>query len=164
MFFNFSHFGRKLLLFDAVSGKISHTFDSHHDRSIHCIALPQPSLHVPLSQSTYNMFATSSTDNVISLWDIRTPQIVMRFTDHINRREKIQCAFSPCMRYLATGSEDRTTRLIDLQSGGRQIAKLVSPNSPQRDVVSSVAFHPIHPQLIAGSYDGTIRCFTCVDT
>jgi WD40 repeat protein len=30
-----------------------------------------------------------------------------------------------------------------------------------RDVVTGVAFHPIHPQLITGSYDGTIKCFTC---
>lgn len=151
---------RKILLLDSISGKISRIVDSNHDRNIHCIALPQPSVHCSLPQSQYNIFATSSTDNLISLWDIRSPSIIFRFTDHVNRRERIQCTFSPCLRYLATGSEDRSVRVIDIQSGGRQINKL---NGYHRDVVSSVSYHPIHPQLISGSYDGTIRCFTAVD-
>ena len=152
---------RKILIFDAISGKISRVVESNHDRSIHCIALPQPSVHISIPQSNYNIFATSSTDNIISLWDIRQPQTIFRYSDHINRREKIQCSFSPCMRYLATGSEDRTVRIIDIQSGGKQISKL---SGYHRDVVSSVDYHPIYPQLISGSYDGTIRCFTCNDT
>jgi WD40 repeat protein len=28
-----------------------------------------------------------------------------------------------------------------------------------RDVVSSVAYHPIHPQLVTASYDGGIKCY-----
>jgi WD40 repeat protein len=154
------HHHSKILVLDAISGKISRIVDSNHDRGIHCIALPQPSVHVSLPQGHYNLFATSSTDNVISLWDVRAPSIIFRFTDHLNRREKVQCAFSPCLRYLATGSEDRTVRIIDIQSGGRQIHKL---NGFHRDVVTSVAYHPIHPQLISGSYDGAIRCFTAND-
>jgi WD40 repeat protein len=143
---------RKLLVLDTVTGNISRNIDSGHDRNIHCIALPQPSVHVPLSQMAYNIFATSATDNVISLWDLRTPRSIGRLTSHVNRREKCQCSFSPCLRYLTTASEDRSARIF----GGKEIAKL---SGQHRDVVSSVAYHPIHPQLVTASYDGGIKCY-----
>jgi WD40 repeat protein len=145
---------RKLLVLDARSGVISRNIDSGHDRSIHCIALPQPSVHVPLSQLAYNIFATAATDNVISLWDVRTPRSVCRITSHVNRREKCQCSFSPCLRYLTAASEDRSARIFDIR-GGKEIAKIVG----HRDVVSSVAYHPIHPQLVTASYDGSLKCY-----
>lgn len=148
---------RKLLVLDSVTGTISRNMDSGHDRSIHCIALPNPSVHVPLSQLSYNVFATAATDNVISLWDLRAPRSTSRLTSHVNRREKCQCSFSPCLRYLTTASEDRSARIFDIR-GGREAAKLTG-SPPHRDVVSSVAYHPIHPQLVTASYDGGVKCF-----
>ena len=151
------HVDRKLLVMDSVSGRICRNIDSGHDRSIHCIALPNPSVHVPLSQLAYNIFATAATDNVISLWDLRAPRGISRLTSHVNRREKCQCSFSPCLRYLAMASEDRSARIFDIR-GGKEIAKLVGQPS-HRDVVSSVAYHPIHPQLVTASYDGGVKCY-----
>lgn len=148
---------RKLLVLDSVSGRISRNIDSGHDRSVHCIALPTPSVHVALSQLAYNIFATAATDNVISLWDLRAPRSISRLTSHVNRREKCQCSFSPCLRYLSAASEDRSARIFDIR-GGKEMAKL-SGQPPHRDVVSSVAYHPIHPQLLSASYDGGIKCF-----
>mmetsp|Transcript_32481 Transcript_32481/g.60663 ORF Transcript_32481/g.60663 Transcript_32481/m.60663 type:complete len:446 (-) Transcript_32481:313-1650(-) len=150
---------RKLLVFDSITGSISRNIVCGHDRNIHCIALPQPSVHVPLSQLAYNIFATAATDNVISLWDLRTPRSTSRLTSHVNRREKCQCSFSPCMRYLTTASEDRSARIFDIR-GGKEIAKL---SGQHRDVVSSVAYHPIHPQLVTASYDGGIKCYVADD-
>lgn len=63
------------------------------------------------------------------------------------------------MRYVATGSEDRTARVFDIVSG-RELYRL---GGVHRDVVSSVAFHPIHPQLVTASYDGSLKFFTCDD-
>jgi WD40 repeat protein len=146
---------RKLLVLDAVTGGISRNIDSGHDRNIHCIALPQPSVHVPISQLAYNIFATAATDNVISLWDLRTPRSTSRLTSHINRREKCQCSFSPCLRYLTTASEDRSARIFDIRLG-KEVVKL---GGQHRDVVSSVAYHPIHPQLVTASYDGSVKCY-----
>ena len=37
--------------------------------------------------------------------------------DHLNRRETLGLALSPCMRYLATGSEDNAAYLYDLRNG-----------------------------------------------
>jgi WD40 repeat protein len=148
---------RNLNVLDAVTGRISRTISGVHDRNVSCIALPQPSVHVPLPQHAYNTFATSAPDNLIMLWDVRSPSCVSRYSDHVNRRERVQCAFSPCMRYLATGSEDRTVRVFDI-TGGRELCRITGAH---RDVVSSVAFHPIHPQLVSCSYDGTVKSFTC---
>ena len=142
-------------MLDSATGSITRNIDSGHDRSIHCIALPSPSVHCALPQVAYNVFATAATDNVISLWDLRTPRSISRLTSHVNRREKCQCTFSPCLRYLSTGSEDNAARIFDIR-GGKEIAKL---SGQHRDVVSSVAYHPVHPQLVTASYDGGVKCY-----
>ena len=143
------------MVLDTITGTISRNIESGHDRSIHCIALPQPSVHMPLPQSAYNVFATAATDNVINLWDLRSPRSISRFTSHVNRREKCQCSFSPCLTYLAMGSEDRCARIFDIRTG-REVVKL---SGVHRDVVSGVSYHPIHPQLVTASYDGSVKCF-----
>lgn len=38
---------------------------------------------------------------------------------------------------------------------GKELAKL----GPQKDVVSSVDFNPLFPQLAAASFDGTVRFY-----
>jgi WD40 repeat protein len=63
------------------------------------------------------------------------------------------------MRYLATGSEDRTARIIDL-IGGKELSKL---SGQHKDVVSCVAWNPIFPQLVTSSFDGTFK-FYCNPT
>jgi len=103
---------RKLYVLDAAAGAIARVVESAHDRSIHCIALPQPSMHVQLPSSSYGLFATAGMDNLVALWDLRQPRCVARYTGHVNRREPVGIALSPCLRYLATGSEDKTARII----------------------------------------------------
>jgi WD40 repeat protein len=127
-----------------------------HDRAIHCIALPQPSIHASVAPDNLNLFATAAIDNVINLWDVRGPNAIGRFSGHVNRREDVQCAFSPCMRYLATGSEDRSARIVDLRSL-REVGRV--GQGVFRDVVAGVAFHPLSPQLAACSFDGKVRFF-----
>jgi hypothetical protein len=36
---------------------------------------------------------------------------------HVNRRERVGLCLSPCLRYAAVGSEDRSLRLYDLRTG-----------------------------------------------
>lgn len=64
-------------------------------------------------------------------------------------------SFSPCCRYIASGSEDNRAYLFDIGSG-TYISKL---NGGHKGVVSDVAFHPLHPQLATACYDGKIRFF-----
>jgi WD40 repeat protein len=102
----------------------------------------------------YNLFATAATDNVVSLWDLRAPSVVFRYSGHVNRRELITIALSPCLRYLATGSEDRSARIVDVR-GGKELVKIQG----HRDVVSGVAFNPLFPQLATCSFDGTVKFY-----
>lgn len=144
---------------DTAVGATAYTTDVTHDKAIHCIALPQPSVHCRVSDPhAYNTFATASTDNSILLWDIRVPSSVCRYSAHVNRREAVKCALSPCMRYLATGSEDRTIRIVDLRTGMRELSKVGS--GLFKDVVTGVSFHPLHAQLAACSFDGSVKFFT----
>lgn len=76
-------------ILDANSGKIIRKVDSCHEKNIHWISVPDPSVHVQLSSDCYKLFATSAIDNVISLWDIRTPRTVARYSSHVNKRENI---------------------------------------------------------------------------
>jgi WD40 repeat protein len=69
---------RKLHILDSAAGCFARSIEASHDKSIHCIALPQPSLYAQVSSESYNIFATSATDNVINIWDIRTPRTVAR--------------------------------------------------------------------------------------
>jgi WD40 repeat protein len=148
---------KKIYLLDALRGEISQSLDSGHDRSVHDIALPRPSAHVslPLDTPEYNLFATSAIDNVISLWDIRSPRVIMRYSKHVNRREAIGCSISPCLRYLATGSEDNSARIIDLRNASNELSRLTG----HRDVVMDVQWHPIQSQLATASLDGSVRFY-----
>jgi WD40 repeat protein len=145
---------RRLVVLDAATGSISREITSPHERPIHAIALPNPSVHVQLPPSAYNVFATAATDGVVAIWDLRTASPVSRYAKHVNRREATGLALSPCLRFMATGSEDKSARIVDLVSG-TELAKITH----FKDVVSAVAFNPIHPQLAAASFDGSIKFF-----
>ena len=41
----------------------------------------------------------------------------IRFEGHVNRQQPVGAAFSPCMRYIASGSEDKLAYLFDIRSG-----------------------------------------------
>ena len=111
-----------------------------------------------VSANDYINFATSAVDNLIALYDIRTPRYcIARYSGHVNRRDAVQCAFSPCLRYLATGSEDRSIRIIDIRGAFRELAKV---SFLQKDTVCDVAFNPLFPQLASCSYDGSVKFCT----
>ena len=139
----------------ASEGVISRTIASSHDSYVHTIVLPSPSVHAQVPISSYNVFASAAKDSTLLLWDLRCAQSITRFNGHVNRREQIGCSFSPCLKFLAIGSEDRCARIYDIVAG-REIAKL----PPQKDVASCVAFNPLTPQLACGSFDGSVRFYS----
>ncbi|CAM9151042.1 unnamed protein product, partial [Heterosigma akashiwo] len=76
-----------------------------------------------------------------------------RFAAHQNRREALSANLSPCMRFVATGSEDKCAYLYDLRSTGEVVAKLKG----HTDTVATALFNPCHPQLATAGYDGQLR-------
>ena len=153
---------KQLHILDVGTGKFLRQIETSgsHERSISCIALPQPSMYVSMPMEGYNIFATSApghnSNNAICLWDLRSPRIISRFSGHVNHVNDIQCSISPCLRFLATGSEDKTARLVDLRAGtGKELARLKG----FKDVVSDAVFNPLYPQLAACSFAGEIQFF-----
>ena len=146
---------RRLHILDAAVGCVARSTDCGHDRPVHCIALPCPSVYASLPMDCYGMFATAATDNAVALWDLRDPAVVMRYTGHTNRHcEHVQCALSPCLRFLAVGSEDRAARIVDIRTG-KELVRLTG----HRDVVTGVSFNPLFPQLATASFDGKVKFF-----
>jgi WD40 repeat protein len=145
---------KALCLIDVVHGNISRQIENVHEKGVHTIALPQPTMYAQVNQAESNLFLTSGYDNVIQLWDLRAPTVSMRYTQHVNRREPVGCALSPCLRYFATGSEDKQAKLVDIRTG-----ITLQTYTGHRDVVSDVAFHGIYPQLATCSYDGNIKFY-----
>ena len=47
----------------------------------------------------------------IKLWDLRTNRCVRRYDGHVNRSQPVGLAISPCARFIATGSEDKSVSL-----------------------------------------------------
>ena len=103
------------------------------------------------------MFATAAMDNIITLWDLRQSSPICRYSDHSNRRESVRCEFSPCLKFLSTGSEDNSCYIYDIRrSSGKDVIKI---SNVGRDCVTAVAFHPQQPQMCTSSLDGKIKFY-----
>ncbi|KAG3251349.1 hypothetical protein PI124_g4020 [Phytophthora idaei] len=126
-----------------------------HSRAAHTVALPRPTCYASHPSNFYDLLLSSAPDNTTHLWDIRADNCVMRFCEHVNRVHTLGVTFSPCMRYVAMGSEDRAAYIYDIRTG-RRLVKLKG----HTDVVTSVAFSPLHPQLATASCDGTVRFYS----
>ncbi|KAJ8602344.1 hypothetical protein CTAYLR_004228 [Chrysophaeum taylorii] len=149
---------RSVHILDAAAARTARVIDDAHARPVHTVALPVPTTATnQIPQQSYELFATAATDGVVATWDVRSQKCVARFSAHVNRREPVGVTFSPCMRYIAVGSEDKTACLYDLRAG----TEAARHKRIHADVVSCVAFNPVYPQFITGSYDGSLRFFTC---
>ena len=125
-----------------------------HARPVHTVRLPQPSAYSGLGQGAYDLFVTAAIDNVVNVWDLRTRRPAMSFNGHLNRVHPLGMAFSPCMRFLATGSEDKVCYLYDIRTGA-----LCERLAGHTDTVTDVSFNPLHPQLATCSFDRKVLFF-----
>ena len=69
--------------------------------------LTQGSAHTAAPEAARDLFLTAATDGCVHLWDLRTAARARSFAAHLNRAQPVGCAFSPCLRYVACGSEDK---------------------------------------------------------
>ena len=142
---------RSIHVYDINEGKLIQEIEQAHGRSVHSVILPTLSDYTSLPTNIYDVFASSATDGKAKLWDLRAScQCVRTFQEHVNRIHKTGIAFSPCMRYIACGSEDKCTYVYDIRNG-QVLDKL---RGGHNDSVTCCMFNPRYPQMVSGGIDG----------
>ena len=143
-----------------------------HSKAVTCIALAEGSSYVSHPPAYYDLFLTSSCDNVVKLWDMRTmgthsgsvacfggcsSGFAVSCGPRVHSRHpQVGVSLSPCLRYAACGSENNCWFLYDLRWTG-------APLQTCRvgcDIVSTVAFNPKHPPVATAGFDGHVRFFS----
>ncbi|XP_076099773.1 WD repeat-containing protein 27-like isoform X1 [Mytilus galloprovincialis] len=145
---------KSVTVFDMNVGRNVRIMADVHTRPAHVICQNKGSTFVSHPSSAYDLFVTAAAGDCIKLWDLRADRCVRRYEGHQNRAYTCGLDLSPCGRYLATGSEDKTAYIFDLRAG-TYCSKLGGHN----DTVSDVAFHPLYPQLVTATLDGKLRLY-----
>ncbi|XP_067667942.1 WD repeat-containing protein 27-like [Haliotis asinina] len=145
---------RDIEVFDLNQGVLATTIHDTHTRPVHSVCLNKGSSFASQPSSAYNIFASAAAADCIKLWDLRSQRCVQRLEGHMNQAHACGLAFSPCGKYLATGSEDRLAYIFDLRAG-----TYCSRLRGSTDVVTDVTFHPARPTLVCGSLDGRVMSF-----
>jgi len=134
----------------------SAVLEDTHARPAHAIVQSaESSLYASHAKEAYELFATSSQDNTAKLWDVRSCRCVRTFSGHKNGSIAANIAFSPCLRYLASGSEDKAYYLFDLRMG----TVLHRIRGMHGDACMDVAFNPLYPQLATACLDGKVHFY-----
>eukprot|EP00793_Prasinoderma_coloniale_P001463 PRCOL_00005238-RA len=148
---------RSLEVHDLGACRVARTVPDAHARAPHCVRLNAPSRFASHAPAAYELFATAAADGTVRLWDMRQERCARCFAGHAGARGAAGAgvAFSPCMRFLAAGGEDKAATLFDLRTGS-VLSKLRGTHT---DAVTSVDFHPVHPQVATACLDGKVRWF-----
>ncbi|XP_058953759.2 WD repeat-containing protein 27 [Pocillopora verrucosa] len=146
---------KSIQVFDMNAARTVRVILDSHTRPAHTICQNEGSMFVSHPPNAYDLFLTAAVTDGIKLWDLRTNRCIRRYDGHVNRSQPIGVAISPCARFIATGSEDRSAYLYDIR--GNTFCHRLTGHT---DVVSEVAFHPAQPQLVTASQDGRLRFFS----
>ena len=98
---------KSIEVFDADACALVRSIENAHSRAIHRIVLNSTSPYASHDKSAHELFLSAASDSSVKLWDLRAPRSVRCFAGHLNRQNPIGMAFSPCMKYIACGSEDK---------------------------------------------------------
>ena len=97
-----------------------------------------------------NMLASSSTDTMVKLWNLRTGKAFCTLTGHT--AWVLSIAVSPDGQVLASASEDQTIKLWHLKTGS-----LIRTLTGHTQAIATVAFNPNRQTLISAGQDGLIK-------
>ena len=136
-------------------GAVVTTIPEAHERAVHSLRLAEGSAYADTPAAGRDLFLTAALDSAVKLWDLRSASCVRTFAAHTNRIHQVRASLSPCLRFVACGSEERAAYVYDAGSGAL-IQRLKTPHDA---VVSDAAFSPLHPQLALGGLDGHVRFY-----
>ncbi|GIX66780.1 WD repeat-containing protein 27 [Caerostris darwini] len=123
-------------------------------KPIHQISLNEGSPYTSQVSSMYDLFLTSALFDGIKIWDLRSKECVLCFKEHKCRSFPCGSMFSPCGKYIATGSEHKSIFIYDL----RRLSYQYKLSDSKVDIFTSVAFSP-KSQLVASSLNGLIYLY-----
>jgi WD40 repeat protein len=123
---------------------------------VHVLRLHEGSAFDQTPAGGHDLCLSAALDGTVKLWDLRSAACVRRFAAHTNRVHPIGAALSPCLRYVACGSEDRSAYIFDALSG----ALVERLRGVGAEITTDAAFSPLHPQLAVASLDGRVRFFS----
>lgn len=146
---------RSIEIYDIDAGRRLASITNAHGRGVGRVTLNAGSTFAETLPEAYNLFASTATDGFIRLWDLRLPSCVRCFEGHLNKQVALRASFSPCMRYVSSGSEDKSACTWDLRTG--QLLGRVGDGV--RDVVTDVAYNPVHPQMALATADGVVQFY-----
>lgn len=125
-----------------------------HRKPIHTLRFYTGSDFADIDQDSLNIFCCSSSDNYVSLYDIRTNQNPCLLVGHVNTALEVGASISPCRMYIASGSEDRSAYVWDLRT-----AKVLHRLKGFKEITSDVAWNPAFPQICVAGNEGHIKFF-----
>src|SRR5205814_1158157 len=88
------------------------------------------------------------------LFDLKTGREIQRFQGHLGSVKAV--TFSPDGQRLLSGSDDKSMRLWDVESG-KQVSQFQTPGMT---TVSGVAFSRDGKKAVSGSYDSIVRLWS----
>ncbi|CAH6721795.1 polyadenylation factor subunit 2 [[Candida] jaroonii] len=102
------------------------------------------------------LIVSGSRDNLIKLWDPRSPNCINTLHGFKNTIAKTRFQPTGMQRLLASASRDRSCRIFDL----RTMKDLLILRNHESDL-SCVEWHPIHASVFSvGAYDGTLSHYS----
>lgn len=150
---------RTIQVFDMNHGRVATQIPDAHSRAVHHLAQNKGSLFCSQSPESYNLFLSSAITDGLKMWDLRTARCVRRYESHVNRCHQCTAAFSPCGRFIATGSEDQSAYIYDTRSSG-----FLHKLQRHSDTVLNVTFNPANPELLTGTLNGKLALFHPTDS
>uniref|UniRef100_A0A673CN70 Uncharacterized protein n=1 Tax=Sphaeramia orbicularis TaxID=375764 RepID=A0A673CN70_9TELE len=133
---------RSIQVFDMNRGSVASKLPDAHSRAIHYVTQNKGSMFSTQTPDSYNLFLTSAVTDGVKMWDLRTLRCVRRYENHLNRCHPCSSAFSPCGRFIATGSEDNCAYVYDIRNSS-YLHKLQKHSA----AVLRVAFNPSSPEV-----------------
>ncbi|KAK2896923.1 hypothetical protein Q8A67_011411 [Cirrhinus molitorella] len=145
---------RTIQVFDMNQGCMAAQIPDAHCRAAHHLTQNKGSPFCTQALESYNLFLSSAITDGLKLWDLRTARCVRRYEGHVNRCHHCTASFSPCGRFIATGSEDHSAYIYDMRS-----SNFLHKLPRHSETVVNVAFNPANPELLTGTLDGKLALF-----